>query len=90
MPSPLIERMEEEKLELRPFKIHGDLIAALVDVDGDIVGEVRVAGLELHRKRFGGVEAICLEACSAFETLERDGGEVEGLVEASRGATGGT
>jgi|GEM_PF-6899305 len=68
--------------ELRPFKIVGQLVGALYDEDGEIVGEQVMGEVAIYRKSFAKVPKLVDDAW-------RQSKEMEQAIEESRGATGG-
>ncbi len=68
--------------ELRPFKIVGQLVGALYDEDGEIVGEQVMGEVAIYRKSFGKVPKLVDDAWKQSKEMEQ-------AIEESRGATGG-
>jgi hypothetical protein len=68
--------------ELRPFKIVGQLIGALYDEQGEIVGEQVMGEVAIYRKSFAKVPELVDDAW-------RQSKEMEKAIKESRGATGG-
>ena len=68
--------------ELRPFKIVGQLIGALYDDEGEIVGEQVMGEVAIYRKSFGKVSALVDDAWKQSK-------EIDAVIEESRGATAG-
>ncbi len=68
--------------ELRPFKIVGQLVGALYDEDGEIVGEQVMGEVAIYRQSFGKVSKLVDDAWKQSKEMEQ-------AIEESRGATGG-